>query len=330
MVSIARPPRPTHVEITDTVAETIFRWIESMLPRGLAGVVDGYLREETYPGEARAIEELEHRYGLGDHELVGAYVADLEKLVAEQRRSESHAGNFGADLEEPIDLLRRVPPGLRARAFLDVLPEPELLTALELRGALHLREAQAARKLRATNSLFPYLEKVFSNYGLPYTASDLEGICWVGAASVRDAAVTPALDALADGRLAPARREFEKARVDFRRGDYRDAGKAAGDAVETAMSVVVDSHGLPHPQTEHGNDLVQAGKLFDVLKGSGVRLLDQDRDHDLIFAAIKVRHTCGHGIGAHPQPVDRHLVEAAIGAAAVAITYLASKLPDES
>lgn len=218
-------------------------------------------------------------------------------------------------------LINLVSPADRARAFMRCLPEPELLTALEL-GACRLRDQRQPQP-----DMFGCLENVFQKCGLPYAASAGAGIRWVGEPAVREEAVEPALTAFADPRLVAAREEFDKARRELRRVRLKEAGRAAGDAVETTMAVLLAAHGHPQPQTEHGTDLVQASKLFDQLKSNAVALLNEDRDRELIYAPMKVRNTCGHGAGANPPPLEPAYVASGVAAAAVAIVYLASKLP---
>jgi hypothetical protein len=320
-MSIDRPRRAASPHITPDIAEAMFSWIEQNVHYGLAQLEDVYLAEEVYGDPVSAFIELEERYGLAQGKLVTEFQLRL-KVLAERRRQQAEDDlNFGAAMLDLNALLREVPEKLKAAAFLRSLPEPELLTALEL-GARKLADQRGRHA-----DLFGYLEKVFRTRGLPYTASADGGIAWVGEEALREHAIEPALSVLTDSRLAQASKEFDKARSDLRRGNLKDAGKAAGDAVETTMSIVLGAHGHPQPQTAGGHDLIQAGALFDALKAKHVRLLDEERDHALIFAAIKVRHTCGHGAGANPKQPDPHYIEAGVAAAAVAITYLASKLP---
>lgn len=215
----------------------------------------------------------------------------------------------------------------QAEAFLFCLPEPEFLTTLEYIGGHGLASSDPKHFGSEAPDLFRYLEQVFRRRGLPYTASPADGIFWIGEPAIYQDVIEPALSVLEDPRLAPARDEFNKSRGHLRRGELRDAGKTAGDAVETTLAILLDAHGREQPQTAGGDDLVQAGLLFDALKAKELRLLDQDRDHALIFGSIKVRHTCAHGVGANPKPPDPVYVKAGVAAAAVAITYLASKLP---
>jgi hypothetical protein len=92
------------------------------------------------------------------------------------------------------------------------------------------------------------------------------------------------------------------------------------------MAILLADHGHPQPQSKHGTDLVQANKLWDQLKSNAVGLLSEDRDKELIYAPMKVRNACGHGAGTDPTPPDSAYVEAGVAAAAIAITYLTSKL----
>ncbi len=278
---------------------------------GLAGIAARYLEDEVHPNEVSALLELEQRYGLDEHELAARYALAL-KASAEQV-----TGGRPVSVETALQL---TPKAERARPFLQTLPEPELLTALEMSAP-----TVVSRTGQSVNLLL-YLGKVFRARGLPYTALPGEGIRYVGEPLVREHAIEPALAVLANPLLVTARAEFEKALGQLRRGEFKEAGRSAGDAVETTMAVLLESYGHPQPQTPHGTDLVQANRLFDQLKSKAVRVLNEDRDKDLIYAPMKVRNACAHGAGAKPSPPDPVYVEAGVAAAAIAITYLASKL----
>jgi hypothetical protein len=321
-VTVARPPRPTVTQLTQPIARAIFRWIEAFAPTGVEELVAGYLYEETYATPMLALEQLERRYGLVDDALRGAYADQVSTLIERQRRRETDGGNFAADLEDPIDVLARVAKDEQCEAFLTCLPEPELVIALELYGHRLARDPRRPRKSRP--DLFEYLNKVFGNYGLPYTASLREGIQLVGEPVVREYAIEPALSALEDPRLSSARKEFEDARRELRNGQLADAANDAGCAVESTMAALLHAHGRRQP-TKHGKERVQAGPLFDALEAAGV--VDREGDRHLIFGAIDVRDAGSHGAGIAPRRTDRAYVDAGFGAAAIAITYLASKLP---
>lgn len=315
---VDRPPRAPSPHLTPQIAQAIFNWIAEQADLGLDQLVDCYLQQEAYANHGDALIELEDRYGLTSGRLTADYQKRLTALGREHARGARQTRGIPVDALRAEDLAPFVPNADRAVAFLHCLPEPELLTGLEC-YAFGFRCA-------GHPLLAGYLEHVFRVRSLPYSASANEGIRWVGEPAVREHAIEPALVALADPRLSMAREEFDKARRHLRRGEFKDAGKWAGDAVETTMAILLGAHGHPQPQTKHGTDLVQANKLWDVLKSSTVGLLSEDRDKEVIYAPMKVRNACGHGAGANPTPPDQAYVEAGVAAAAVAIAYLASKL----
>jgi hypothetical protein len=250
---------------------------------------------------------------LGDADLI---------LQGEAARRRITASSEGSD-NPVVEAARQIAWDLLvaehgAFARLRALPPAEFLTALE-------HALENAMSYDRVPSICVQIEEVMRKRLLPYTINRGGKISWVGEPGVREQAIDPALSALAEPSLVTARAEFEKALVHLRRGELKDAGRWAGDAVETTMAVLLENHGHPQPQTRHGTDLVQAIKLFDQLKSTRVGVLNQDRDHALIFAPIKVRNACGHGGGAQPTPPDPAYVEAGVAAAAIAITYLASK-----
>jgi hypothetical protein len=318
---VDRPPRAPAARISSQITQTILNWIEQNVQYGITHLANLYLETEVHPGHREALSELEGRYGLEAGELVTPYVSRLLVIGKGRARTSRIARMVPVESLGVDQLVRQLQPSDEAHIFLECLPEPELVTALEL-GGRSLADQRGEHP-----DLFGYLERVFRARGLPYTASATDGIQWVGERAVRKHAIEPALAALADPRLANASEEFDKARGHLRRGELKDAGKWAGDAVETTMAILLGAHGHPQPQTKHGTDLVQAKHLFDQLQSTAVGLLTEDRDKELIYAPMKVRNACGHGAGANPRPPDRAYVEAGVAAAAVAIAYLASKLP---
>jgi hypothetical protein len=307
---VDRPPRTPSPKITPQIATAILNWIAKNVHGGLVGIVERYLEEEVHPDDVSAVVDVEERYGMNAGDLLRRYVEALTELA------ERVTGGWPVD---PQTALNATSSGDKARPFLRCLPEPEFLTALEISAQT------AVSNTGQPAGLLVYLDRVFHARGLPYTASVGQGIRYVGEPTVREHAIEPALAALANPLLVDARAEFEDALAYLRRGEFKNAGRWAGDAVETTMAVLLENWGHPQPQTEHGTDLVQATKLFDQLKSKDVRALNEDRDKELIFAPMKVRNACGHGAGANPTPADPAHVEAGVAAAAIAITYLASK-----
>jgi hypothetical protein len=321
---VDRPPRSHSPQVTPQIAIAILNWLRES-GSGPARIQQLYLRQEAYANALDALIELEDRYGRTPGELIDEHRRRL-LASAQNVRLPAPLRSIPRQSIEPDKLVQYLSADAQAEAFVLCLPEPELLTALEYIG-YDLGPADVEHFGSDGPDLFGYMEQVFRRRGMPYTASPTDGIEWVGEPTINEEAIEPALAALTDPRLAPARDEFARARAHLRRGELRDAGKAAGDAVETSLAVLLGAHGGTQPQTDGGDDLVQAGLLFDALKAKELRLLDQDRDHALIFGPIKVRHTCAHGVGATPKSPDPAYVTAGVATAAVAITYLASKLP---
>jgi hypothetical protein len=295
-------------------------WIDSYVDGGLTQFRDEYLQREVYSDPLDALIELEERYGLDRGALTEGFDRRLNLLAEEGRRQAAESFEFNAEMLDREQALRRIPDASKAGAFLLCLPESELLTALEGYAAtkppVHRRSGYP--------NLFAYLEHAFQVRGLPYTVSASEGIRWVGEPAIRNDAIEPALSVLTDPRLANARQEFEDARREHRAGELDDAANDAGCAVESTMSALLAAHGHKQP-TKHGKARIQAGPLFDALDAVG--LLDRERDRHLVFAPIDVRDAGSHGAGVGTPRRDPRYVEAGIAAAAVAITYLASKLP---
>jgi hypothetical protein len=132
VVPIKRPPRPVESELTEPIIRAICRWIEVSALTGLEEFVAAYLYEETYATPMLALEQLENRYALSEGELRRSYSDRLSHLIERQRRLEVNSGSFTADLDDPVEILARVPKNEKLEVFLSCLPEPELLTALDV------------------------------------------------------------------------------------------------------------------------------------------------------------------------------------------------------
>ena len=238
---VKRPPRAPTPHLTPQIRQAILNWIEQNVQYGIPHLADLYLETEVHPGHREALFELEGRYGLGVGELATAYVASLVALGKERARTASIARMVPVE-SLPVDqLVRHVRPIDEARIFLECLPEPEFLTALELGGR------SLADQPGEHPDLFGYLESVFRSRGLPYRASREGGIQLVGELVVREHAIEPALSALVDPRLSNARKEFEDARRELRNGKLDDAANDAGCAVESTMAALLHANGRRQP-----------------------------------------------------------------------------------
>ena len=132
----------------------------------------------------------------------------------------------------------------------------------------------------------------------------------------------PALDALEDSRVPGARDEFSQARIALRAGTpdkLRDATHEAGNAVEALLLALLDEHGITGPRAR------TAAPLFNAIRHA--RVLPPSL-RSTVMAAPQLRNAQGgHTQGATVTPPDRCIAEAAVSAAAVAITLLVSYLP---
>jgi hypothetical protein len=97
-------------------------------------------------------------------------------------------------------------------------------------------------------------------------------------------------------------------------------------AVETTMACLLTAHGVDLPRNRAGDVTIQAERLFDALKQRGIV---EGYAKGAIMAVSPLRNAGSHGAGPSPVPLNRRDADAAVASAAVAITYLAARLPDD-
>jgi hypothetical protein len=168
-----------------------------------------------------------------------------------------------------------------------------------------------------------YVNGLFGKRAVPYRVTDDSRVEWHGDKALHELVLAPALEALADPRMAGARDEFEAALGHIRAGrlkELEDAIEEAAKSVESAMKVLIDaSAGLAR------RDNMTAKPLFDVLKSGQVLPPYTEK---IVLAASGVRNKeGGHGAGALPRQLPADLAVVTVNAAAVAVSYLAAKLP---
>ena len=140
---------------------------------------------------------------------------------------------------------------------------------------------------------------------------------WTGDAVVEREALRPALSALADPRLAPGPgQEFATARRGLREGTPAALNRSVAEAcnaVESALKVLLTEHRQPIPT---GHDL-------DALLGAcqAAELVPPAAEEILAGPARFANRRGGHDL-------ERDEAEAAMAAAAVAISFIAGRLPD--
>ena len=177
-------------------------------------------------------------------------------------------------------------------------------------GAFH-----AGQEIRA------HIGDLFAKRSVPYRYEDYE-LVWVGDRGAHEVVIEPALQVLADARLAGARGEFEAALGHLLVGTQKereDAIEEAAKSVESAMKVLVAATGVTVSAT------ATAQPLFNALKDGG-RV--PPYTEALILAAARIRNKQGgHGAGANPRQIDLDVATAAVNASAAAIVFLGGRLP---
>jgi hypothetical protein len=128
-----------------------------------------------------------------------------------------------------------------AAKLLPLVPEPDFRLAVW--NTAHLS--------RQADALAPALNEVLRNRGVPWEFDSNDGFRWIGDHEVETLAVRPALSALEDARFAGGvKSEFDNARAELGLGTPTAPKQAvfeAGSAVESAMKVLLDDHGLTYP-----------------------------------------------------------------------------------
>jgi hypothetical protein len=166
-----------------------------------------------------------------------------------------------------------------------------------------------------------YIEELFANRAVPYRYEDYQ-LVWAGDRGAHEAVIQPALQALADARLAGARNEFDAALGHLLAGaqkDREDAIEEAAKSVESAMKVLIAEKALTVAAT------ATATPLYNALKDGGALPAYTD---NVVLAAARIRNKMGgHGAGAQPRQIDLDIATAAVNAAAAALVLLGGRLP---
>ena len=203
-------------------------------------------------------------------------------------------------------------------------PDAEFLKgidhAMSLFGQLYA-EAGPMEPFYAAEQARAYISELFAKRGVPYRYEEYE-IVWAGDRGAHQIVIDPALQALADVRLAGARNEFEAALGHLRAGTQKereDAIEEAAKSVESAMKVLIAETGLTVSAT------ATAQPLFNALRDGGKL---PPYTEALVLAAARIRNKQGgHGAGAQPRQIDLDIATAAVNGAGAAIVLLAGRLP---
>ncbi len=167
-----------------------------------------------------------------------------------------------------------------------------------------------------------YLNELFAARRIDYRFDENGRARWHGDAGAYCEIIRPALDALDDDRLAGARQEFESALGHLRSGtpkDQEDAIEEAGKAVESAMTVLLDSHRV----TRSGNETAEP--LWNLLRENEII---PPKTNDAVLSTSRLRNEYGgHGQGAEIREIPVGIPALAVRSAAATIAYLAELLP---
>lgn len=212
------------------------------------------------------------------------------------------------------------------RLALLTLPDPEFLTAIEHTVAEYAPRSKTARL--SCEALVRYVDAAMQAHAVPFAANrDGRTFRWIGDPVLHGEAIEPALRALQDRRLAVAQGEFGDALVKRRAGrasDMRDAVHEAANATESVMEVLHSVHKISAPNKKAASALFNS--LASPTATSDGALLPGHIQH-LVLAAAEIRNEeGGHGQGTVASAPSPAMVDATMGAAASAITVLATYL----
>jgi hypothetical protein len=265
--------------------------------------------------------------GLGAKEIVALFFRDrfggpddyFEAVgnvwsEAEGFRLRQVVGGAHTDAEMAIGFgERRDPRDAASRALLLHAPEPDFRLAVSeaLRAASRMEDA--AERITA----------ICSNRGAPWAFAHPDGFEYVGDEEVERELIRPALAAINRPEFAGGvRQEFESARAELAKGapgDLKQAITEAGAAVESAMKVVLEAHGVAFGAGD------TASPLFNHLEASGI--VPRHMENLVLVAMVPRNRMGGHGAGAVAHQVDAEEAEAVVAGVAGAIAYLATRLP---
>lgn len=212
-----------------------------------------------------------------------------------------------------------VPDAVYAPQLLLWMPEPDFLTCVEI-GYRMASDARNAGTLAAA------INRACEARGIPYR---FEGFLsaghfvWTGDAILRERVVQPALSALDDPRLAGGpRSEFNAARDELRQGTpgaLKQAVAEACNAIESGLKVLLQANAQSLPARQNLEHLLNA--CVDA------GLIPPDA-REIVAAPGRFGNRRGrHGAGAVAHNVTAEEAETVVAAAAVAVTFIAKRLP---
>jgi hypothetical protein len=135
-------------------------------------------------------------------------------------------------------------------------------------------------------------------------------------------AVVPTLHLLSDPAFAGANAEFRQAHAEFRAGEYEDCIHDCCNALESVLKVTLDRKGWSYQQTDTAKKLLDVAFINKLIPAhmqnsfTGLRTI-------LESGVPTVRNkTAGHGTGANPRNIPKHIAEFQMHQTAAAILLL--------
>jgi len=263
------------------------------------------------------LADIDARYGADEGQRVRE---TMKRQVDRDQKTQDLGGRQGLD-----QLARaRWMTANMSRYALIAAPDAAFLNGVQIALDLVADEAAepgTARESEVKDEVGRRIDELFAKRGVPYRYEDGQ-LVWAGDAGANRVVVAPALQALGDERLAGARSEFEPALGHLRLGtlkDLEDAIEEAAKSVESAMSVLI---------AETGTALTAAAtaqNMFNALKTAGIVPAYTET---ALLGAARIRNKLGgHGAGATPRRIDLDEATMTVNAAAVALVFLAGRLP---
>lgn len=298
--------------MADPAIDTATQRPATGLDRGARKLILTAVREITAlgPGEILSYFFRDRFGGFDDYYAAVGHV--WGEATAYQAREAVTSSEVNAEF--PVHIGRRPDPRLvGAMAFLLVIPEPDFRLAV----------SDSLRAIGAMEAASDRITQICRARGAPWAFTHPDGFEYVGDEEVERELIRPALAAINRPEFAGGvRAEFEAARSELAKGTpaaLKQAVHEAGCAIESAMKVVLSSHGVEYQQGD------TASPLFDRLEAAGI--VPRPMQNHVLVAMTPRNKWGGHGAGAAAHEVDPDVVEAVVAGAAGAIAYLATQLP---
>ena len=271
-----------------------------------------FFRTEAYGGLDDYLEKVTADWGAGKADAIRAEMRAMgERYTDDLRLDWERAQREALHVYGPIGLLNE-------------MPEADFLALVQ--GSVgHMPDPFKKTSAPAA------LTEICRRRGIPFRmigVGSLTEFEWTGDAATDENVLQPAASALDDARLEGPRQDFEDARDALRERTPRGRRRAVAEAcnaVESGLKVLLRHHGCALPAAENVDALLKAcrdANLFpQAVDGKGVPI------EQILAGPARFGNRRGRHGSEVPHDVDPDEAEAVIGAAAVALTFIARRLP---